>query len=51
MRKSYETEKRAWHGYYDLLDTVEREGRKASAEAHRLIRTAESVIRETRVTT
>jgi len=51
MRESYETEKRAWHGYYDILETVDREGRKASAEAHRLIRKADSVIRETRVPT
>lgn len=51
MKASYKTEKEAWETYYDMLDTLERENRKASAEARRLIHTADSVIRETQVST
>ena len=51
MKRSYETERRAWHAYYDILERVEVEARKQSADALRLIRKAEAIIDETRVTT
>ncbi len=51
MRRSYDTERRAWHAYYDILDRVEEEARKQSAEASALVRKAEAIIEETRVAT
>jgi hypothetical protein len=51
MERSYETERRAWYAYYDILDRVEEEARKESADALMLIRNAESIIDETRVST
>ena len=51
MRRSYDTERRAWHAYYDILERVEEEARKQSADAAQLIRRAEEIIEETRVAT
>jgi len=51
MGRSYDTERRAWHAYYDILDRVEEEAQKKSAEATQLIRKAEAIIEATRVVT
>ena len=51
MSRSYEQEREAWHGYYDILAKVEEEMRKHSAEAIQLARKAEAMIEETRVST
>ena len=51
IRRSYESECRAWHAYYDILDRLQAEVRKQSAEAMRLIRKAEGIIEETRIAT
>jgi len=51
MRRSYDTERRAWHAYYDILDRVEEEARKQSADAIALVRKAGAIIEKTRVAT
>ncbi|MGW8320809.1 MAG: hypothetical protein ACWGSD_04585, partial [Thermodesulfobacteriota bacterium] len=51
MGRSYDTERRAWHAYYDILDRVEEEAQKKSADATQLIRKAEAIIEATRVVT
>ena len=51
MRRSYNTEHRAWHAYYDILDRVEEEAQRQSVEAKELIRKAGAIIEETRVRT
>ena len=51
MKRSYDTERTAWHAYYDILDRVEEEARKQSPEAKRLIHKAEQIIDETRIAT
>ena len=43
MRRSYDTERRAWHAYYDILDRVEEEAREQSVEAKELIRKAGAI--------
>lgn len=51
MERSYDTERRAWHAYYDILDRVEEEAQRQSVEAKELIRKARAIIEETRVVT
>ena len=51
MRRSYDTERRAWHAYYDILDRVEEEAQEQSVEAKELIRKAEAIIEAARVAT
>jgi hypothetical protein len=51
IERAYETEQKAWHVYYDILDRVEQEVGKQSTEATRLTRRAQSIIQETRVAT
>ncbi len=51
MRRSFESERNAWHAFYDILDRVEAEARKQSADAGRLVRKAEKIIEGTRVAT
>jgi hypothetical protein len=51
MRRSYEQERKAWHGYYDILAKVEEEVGRQSAEAIQLAKKAEAIIEETRVST
>lgn len=51
MERSYDTERRAWHAYYDILDRVEEEAQRQSVEAKELIRKAGAIIEKTRVAT
>jgi hypothetical protein len=51
MEKSYDTERRAWHAYYDILDRVEEEAHKQSSHALRLICKAGSIVEKIRVMT
>jgi hypothetical protein len=51
MGRSYDTERRAWHAYYDILDRVEEEAQKQSVEAKEMIRRAGAIIEETRIRT
>jgi len=51
MKRSYEQEHKAWHGYYDILAKVEEEVTKQSADAIQLARKAEAILEETRVPT
>ena len=51
MKRSYELEHKAWHGYYDILAKVEEEVTKQSADAIQLARKAEAILKETRVPT
>jgi hypothetical protein len=51
MKRSYEQEHKAWHGYYDILAKVEEEVTKHSADAIQFARKAEAIIEETRVST
>ena len=49
MRRSYDTERGAWHAYYDILDRVEKEAQRQSVEAKELIRKAGDIVEKTRV--
>jgi hypothetical protein len=51
MGRSYDTERRAWHAYYDILDRVEAEAKRQSTAAMQLTRKAGSIIEATRVVT
>jgi hypothetical protein len=51
MERAYEEERRAWHAYYDILDRVQDEARRQSADAIELIQRAERIIAETWVKT
>jgi len=51
MGRAYDTERRAWHAYCDILDRVEEEAKKQSVEAKELIEEARAMIENTRVAT
>jgi hypothetical protein len=51
LQQSYDTERRAWHAYYDILDRVEEEAKRTSAEAMELTRKAGEILEDTRVAT
>ncbi len=51
MSASYETERTAWHAYYDILERVEQEAKRQSAEAIRFIQEAVAIIEQTRIVT
>ncbi len=51
MQRSYDTERGAWHVYYDILDRIEESARNQSAEAKQLILKAEKIIDATRIVT
>jgi hypothetical protein len=49
LKLAYESEREAWDGYYDILDRLEEELRKGSAEATRLAERANAIIEATRL--
>ena len=51
MGRSYDTERWAWHAYYDILDRVEEEAKRTSAEAMELIEEARASLEDTQVAT
>lgn len=49
LRRSYEYERHAWDGFYDVIDRLEDATRRDSPEARRLVEHARAVIEETKL--